>query len=81
MWRTRKWAAGRSWFSMWRVASRVGWSERAAMRGVRVGERGFRGGWARVVRGRREWDSEERVFGGGFIKCRESWRGGGGMMR
>jgi len=44
MWRTRKWALGRSLLRMWRAASRVGCREREEIVAVRDGEVGFGGG-------------------------------------
>ncbi len=44
MWRTRKWADGRSAFRMCRAASRVGWREREEILAVRGAEVEWPGG-------------------------------------
>jgi hypothetical protein len=54
MWRTRKWAEGRSVLRMCRVASSVGWREREEMCAVREGSCALAGGLLREVVWRRE---------------------------
>lgn len=39
----------------------MGCRERAAIWGVREGVVGFKGGWVRVVVGRRDWEREEKL--------------------
>jgi hypothetical protein len=64
MWRTRKCAEGRSPLRRCRVASRVGWRRREAMRAGRDGSWGFEGAGTRGGLLSRRVDMEARVEGG-----------------
>lgn len=61
MWRTRKCAEGRSWLRMWRVASRVGCSERLEMVAVRDLDLAWPGGLVRVLVERRDLERVSKV--------------------
>lgn len=70
MWRTRKWAEGRSWLAIWRVASRVGWRESEEIVAVREASVGFGWGLAREDVERSWFDSWVKEGGELFVMVR-----------